>query len=222
MVQDFPNFLSSSEINKIKSNVYELKEHWKHITQYKNSHLQKYKNTPTEEALIEQCKAEYTLGDAIYKLEGKKEDIDLGVQFILIEKFNWVYKKLIDKIESITTIPTELENNLTIPGFHVFTDAIQPLKTYDYHVDHSILDYYPKLDTNKIYSFVSLIEAKGITPYLDYKTGIKNYKFGTLHIWKGNTPHRIGELELKENNSRITLQGHYYYDPNSKTNKLFF
>ena len=222
MVQDFPNFLSSNEIEVIKNNIYELKSYWKHVSQYRNSDAQRYKNTPAEEAILEQCKAEYTLGDAIYKLEGRKEDIDIGIQLLLVEKFSWLYKKLIDKIEAITTTPTELDDKLTVPGFHVFTGSSQPLKTYNYHVDLNILDFYPKLDVNKIYSFVSLIESKGTKPYLDYKTGTKNYEFGTLHIWKGNVPHRIGQLELKENDSRITLQGHYYYDSVTKTNKLFF
>lgn len=222
MVQDYPNFLTSNEIEKIKNSVYELKNHWKHISKYRNSSIQQYKNTPVEEALLEQCKAEYTLGDALYKLEGKKEDIDIGIQLLLVEKFYWLYKKLINNIELITSTPTKLEDELTVPGFHVFTNSSQPLKTYDYHVDLSILDYYPKLDINKIYSFVSLIESKGTTPYLDYETGTKNYEFGTLHIWKGNTPHRIGQLELKQNDSRITFQGHYYYDPITNSNKLFF
>jgi hypothetical protein len=222
MVQDYPNFLSLEEIKIIKNSIYELKEYWKHISQYENSHAQIYKGTPAEEAIMEQCKAEYTLGDAIYKLEGKKENIDIGVQLLLVEKFYWLYKKLINKIELITSIPTELEDELTVPGFHVFTGSSQPLKTYDYHLDLNILDFYPKLDVDQIYSFVSLIESNGTTPYLDYKTGTKNYEFGTLHIWKGNIPHRIGQLELKQNDSRITFQGHYYYDPVTNSNKLFF
>ena len=109
MVQDYPNFLSFSEIEKVKNIIYELKEYWKHISQYKNSKLHQFKNTIIEEALLEQCKAEYTLGDALYKLEGKKEDIDLGVQLLLIEKFYFLYQKTINKIENITSIPTELD-----------------------------------------------------------------------------------------------------------------
>ena len=109
---------------------------------------------------------------------------------------------------------------------------------------------YPNLDVNKIYSFVALIESKGTTPYLEYQTGpiktssfsthgsgqsnsitistnsgvpaTEEYQLGALHIWEAKLSHRIGGFELKEGDSRITFQGHYYYDPKSKTNKLYF
>jgi len=222
MVKDYPNFLTSSEIESIKQEVYNLKKYWKHSSQYKNSHLLPYKNTPIIEVLKDQYKAEYLLGDPLYRLEGCKEDINLDTQLLLIHSFNWVYKKLLDKIQQITSIETELETELTIPGFHIFASYLQPLNTFKYHVDTSILDFYPHIDITKIKSFVLLIEANGTTPCLDYKTGIKEYEFGTLHLWDGNIDHRMGEFEIKKGDSRITLQGHYYYDPDTNTNKLFF
>lgn len=222
MVQNYPNFLSLSEINLIKDGVYDLKQYWKHSSQYKNSHLLQYKNTPIIEVLRDQYKAEYLLGDALYRLEGHKEDITLGTQFALLEKFYWLYTKTINKITEITSIESELEPDLTIPGFHVYTSHPQPFNEFKYHIDVSIIDYYPNLDINKIYSFVALIESKGTTPYLDYKDGKKEYELGTLHIWEAKLSHRIGGFELKEGDSRITFQGHYYYDPKTKTNKLYF
>lgn len=222
MVQNYPDFLSSTEINLIKEEVYNLKQYWKHSSQYRNSNLLPYKDTPLIEVLKDQYKAEYLLGDALYRLEGHKEDITLETQFVLLETFHWLYTKITNKITEITSITSELEPDLTIPGFHVYANNIQPFNEFNYHVDTSILDYYPTIDTNKIYSFVSLIECNGITPYLDYKTGTKEYKLGSLHIWNGNLNHRIGGFELKKGDSRITFQGHYYYDSNTKTNKLFF
>ena len=222
MVQNYPNFLSSTEINLIKEEVYNLKQYWKHSSQYRNSNLLPYKDTPLIEVLKDQYKAEYLLGDALYRLEGHKEDITLETQFVLLEKFHWLYLKITNKITEITSIISELEPDLTVPGFHIFSSYLQPLNTFKYHVDTSILDFYPHVDITKIKSFVLLIEANGTTPYLDYKTGIKEYEFGTLHLWDGNIDHRMGEFEIKKGDSRITLQGHYYYDPDTNTNKLFF
>lgn len=222
MVQDYLNFLNSSEIENIRQEVHNLKDYWKHSSQYKNSNLLPYKNTPILEALFDQYRAEYLLGDPLYRLEGNKEDINLDIQLLLLSKFSWVYSKLINKIQQITSTPTELEIELTIPGFHVFSGHAQPFNIFNYHVDTSILDFYPNVDVNKIKSFVLLIESKGTTPCLDYESGIKEYEFGTLHIWDGNINHRMGEFELKDGDSRITLQGHFYYDELSKTNKLYF
>lgn len=222
MVKDYPNFISKSEIDNIKQKIYSLKEYWKHSSEYPNSQLQQFKGTPIEKSLFKRYRAEHMLGDALYRLEGKKENIDLGIQLLLLKKFSKTYTKLINKITEITSIESELDVELTIPGFHIYADYPQPFNKFNYHVDTSILDYYPTIDISKIYSFVLLIECNGITPYLDYKTGTKEYELGTLHIWNGNLNHRIGGFELKKGDSRITLQGHYYYDPNSKTNKLFF
>lgn len=222
MVKDYPNFISKSEIDNIKQKIYSLKEYWKHSSEYPNSQLQQFKGTPIEKSLFKRYRAEHMLGDALYRLEGKKENIDLGIQLLLLKKFSKTYTKLINKITEITSIESELDVELTIPGFHIYADYPQPFNKFNYHVDTSILDYYPTIDISKIYSFVLLIECNGITPYLDYKTGTKEYELGTLHIWNGNLNHRIGGFELKKGDSRITLQGHYYYNPNSKTNKLFF
>lgn len=222
MVKDYPNFISKSEIETIKQGVYSLKEYWKHSSKFPNSQLQQFKGTPIEESLFKRYRAEHLLGDALYRLEGKKENINLRIQLLLLKKFDWLYNKLINKITEITSIESELDPELTVPGFHVYAGYPQPFNKFNYHVDTSILDYYPTIDTSKIYSFVSLIECNGTAPYLDYKTGTKEYKLGTLHTWSGNLNHRIGGFELKEGDSRITLQGHYYYDSNSKTNKLFF
>lgn len=222
MVKDYPNFISKSEIETIKQEIYFLKEYWKHSSKFPNSQLQQFKGTPIETSLFKRYRAEHLLGDALYRLEGKKENIDLEIQLLLLKKFDWLYSKLINKITEITSIESELDPELTVPGFHVYAGYSQPFNKFNYHVDTSILDYYPTIDTSKIYSFVSLIECNGTTPYLDYKTGTKEYKLGTLHTWSGNLNHRIGGFELKEGDSRITLQGHYYYDSNSKTNKLFF
>lgn len=250
MVQTHLNFLSQSEINLVKDEVYNLKQYWKHSSQYRNSGLLPYKDTPIIEVLKDQYKAEYLLGDPLYRLEGYKEDINLETQFTLLEKFYWLYTKTIDKITEITSIESELEPNLTIPGFHVYASQIQPFNEFKYHTDVSIVDYYPNLDVNKIYSFVALIESKGTTPYLEYETGsiktssfsthgsgqsnsitistnsgvpaTEKYQLGALHIWEAKLSHRIGGFELKEGDSRITFQGHYYYDPKSKTNKLYF
>ncbi len=250
MVQTHLNFLSQSEIDLVKDEVYNLKQYWKHSSQYRNSGLLPYKDTPIIEVLKDQYKAEYLLGDPLYRLEGHKEDINLDTQFTLLEKFYWLYTKTIDKITEITSIESELEPNLTIPGFHVYASQIQPFNEFKYHTDVSIVDYYPNLDVNKIYSFVALIESKGTTPYLEYETGpiktssfsthgsgqsnsitistnsgvpaTEKYQLGALHRWEAKLSHRIGGFELKEGDSRITFQGHYYYDPKLKTNKLYF
>ena len=124
MVQNYSDFLSSTEINLIKEEVYNLKQYWKHSSQYRNSNLLPYKDTPLIEVLKDQYKAEYLLGDALYRLEGHKEDITLETQFVLLETFHWLYTKITNKITEVTSITSELEPDLTIPGFHVYANNI--------------------------------------------------------------------------------------------------
>lgn len=176
---------------------------------------------------IDRC--QNMLGDAIYLLgsgdeNSKKSNINWEVQDILKKEFEYLHNKTCNSISSIFGVNCELDNTLPCPGFHIFGLCESVKCEYHYHQDVSILDYYQDVDPEKIYSFVSLIKSTSDGSHIefgDYNLK-KYYKFGTLHFWKGLQNHRIGTFSLKDNEFRITYQGHMYFDEKNKTYKMYF
>lgn len=162
------------------------------------------------------------LGDAIYLLKKKKNLIDFETQKIVRTEFNWVHKKLVDSLQEVFNNRVLVSKNLPCPGFHIFGPCECQHLEFSYHQDLSILEYYPRIDPNTIYSYVSLIQSPSEKPFLDYKSGKKYYDYTNLYIWKGNIDHRIGTFSLNKDEYRITFQGHLFYDADSKNIKLFF
>ena len=70
---------------------------------------------------------------------------------------------------------------------------------------------------NKYYFLIVLFSALACPNLFASNVGsyIINSSFETQKVYQDS-------FELKEGDSRITFQGHYYYDPETKTNKLFF
>jgi hypothetical protein len=161
-------------------------------------------------------------GDAIYLIGGKLEVIDWKIQSELQNKFDWLYAKLLQRIENICQKKVEMDKNLPAPGFHIFCNKTRKLSEYHYHIDSTICDFYPHVDTKDIHSFVSLIQSPKIKPFLDYKFGFKEYEYGSLHFWKGDMVHRIGSFSLDDEEYRITLQGHMFHDRQTDVIKVYF
>jgi len=165
-------------------------------------------------------------GDAIYLIEGNKDFIDWEVQKIIREKFSWVYEKIINKFQNIFSESVIIHPDLPSPGFHIFSlfDSYEEKELkFQYHIDTNILDYYPDIDINTIYSFVSLIKSPDVKSFVEFENhGKMYYDYGNLYLWKGKLTHKIGNIILKPNEYRITLQGHLFFDENQKKIKVYF
>jgi hypothetical protein len=161
-------------------------------------------------------------GDAIYLINRKPEVIDQKIQLQLRNKFDWLYAKLLQRIESICGKKVEMDKNLPLPGFHIFCNKTRKVSEYNYHIDRTICDFYPYVDTKDVHSFVSVIQSPKIKPFLDYKFGFKEYEYGTLHFWKGDLVHRIGSFSLGDEEYRITFQGHMFHDRQTDIIKVYF
>ena len=170
----------------------------------------------------ERDKVQQIFGDAIYLINGKPEVIDWKIQSELRNKFDWLYTKLIRRIETICNKKVEIDENLPAPGFHIFCNKTSGVVDYKYHIDNTICDYYPYVDPKDIHSFVSLIQSPKIKPFLDYKFGFKEYEYGSLHFWKGGMVHRIGSFSLDEDEYRMTFQGHMFHDRQTDAIKVYF
>lgn len=184
------------------------------------------KNLYLEVSKKDRC--QNNLGDAIYLLnQTGREKIDWEVQKILKKEFRWIHDKTIRTISSIFNKEVELDSSLPCPGFHIFNSDTSTICDYNYHQDITILEYYPKVNIKKIYSFISLIDSSiEEIPHLEYKSTFdcfkKNYEYGTLHFWPGVITHKIGSFKIEKNQYRITYQGHIYFDETNNIYKLYF
>jgi hypothetical protein len=172
--------------------------------------------------LNEHDNVQQIFGDAIYLINGKSEVIDWKIQSELRNKFDWLYNKLLQRIETICNKKVKIDENLPAPGFHIFCNKTRKVVEYKYHIDSTICGYYPYIDTKDIHSFVSLIQSPKIKPFLDYKFGFKEYEYGSLHFWKGDMIHRIGSFSLDDEEYRITFQGHMFHDRKTDVIKVYF
>lgn len=157
----------------------------------------------------------YTLGRAAYRIRNQHEKYDTDNR-LLIDKFGFMYDKTNYFIKKQLDITTNIKffKEFTYPGFHIFIGFL-PVETFSslhFHIDSSIINFFKDVSIQSIYSFSSLIAAPTGCAYLEYKKGnelkIFEYQLGMLNLWKATVKHRLGCLELKDNQYRITYQGH--------------
>lgn len=216
------NFFTKEERLEILGKVLKLNAHWKKLHEYP------VYNSPDEDP--DPCsKNQYLLGDSIYPIQNI-EEIDQNLQEILKTEFNeLIYNRLFvnlkkhfgSDIQSIS-----FYDDLPIPGFHIFSGAQDGKDPFPFHTDVSLALWKDKVFQNRIYSFLSPIILPDDSGYLEWKqpSGKQSkmqYHYGSMHLWAGLIPHRIGSHALKQGEMRITLQGHLYIDPD-KNIKLYF
>lgn len=163
---------------------------------------------------------------------------------ILSSNFDWLYPKLINKLEYITEEKCVYDDSLSLPGFHVFKAgswlgsgwAVASLhvdKQYEYINSKNIDNQ--DLDQNDVFSFTIGIELpdksglyiydcteKDVTPgswpfhtyFNDKKLYKVYYQLGELYIHDGLHYHMISEFN--SNKDRITLQGHGIWNKKDK------
>ena len=150
--------------------------------------------------------------------------INQEVQQILYREFNWIYRRICNKIHQITGKNTVLHPKLPYPGFHI-SELKHPYEVPYFHTDTSITEYISNIDMSGAYSLLVLIEKPSEGAWLESKVGdVKtkhHYQYGALHRWKSTVPHRVGQFNTGEGERRITLQCHYYYNSKLDCNLVY-
>jgi len=217
---DIKDFLTLEEIERVRVDVIKLRDDWRVI------YPDEQQWVPVAQRLAEKGQGFYILGDSVYLMatDGKTpEDVDRGIQTKLQHNFRWLTDKVVAQIKELTGRPTFL-HPVTYPGFHISTLPIQ-FKPERLHVDTSII-YYADVDPKNIRSVLLLIDEPDNGAWLEYADDnniikTKRYEIGTFHMWEGMMFHRIGELKA-EGRPRITYQAHFFYDPKSYCNWIYF
>lgn len=225
------NFLTDQQTELLRETVYKLRPLWKHVSQMPVNSDEVRSRYPKEmvqhaEKVMENLNF---LGEGIYIIDKKLTSIDRNTQEVLRQEFNWLYDMVIEFFQSLYNTPNvKLHDVLPIPGFHIFIGNEQERRNFEWHHDSTVDQYVDNVDPKTVFSFVILIESPEDKAHLDYKLPendnihILEYEKNTFHIWNGSLVHRIGAFNLKENEARITFQGHIYYDIKDNYYKIYF
>ncbi len=225
------NFITDEQTQLLKETVYRLKPFWKHVSEMPVNSEEVRSKYPKEvvehaEKVMENL---HFLGEGIYIIDKKLTAIDKNTQRVLKLEFNWLYDMVIEHFKHLYNTPNvKLHDVLPIPGFHIFTGNKQERRDFDWHHDSTVDQYVDNVDNKTVYSFVILVETPKDTAHLDYKIPASNdiqileYEKNTFHMWNGSLMHRIGAFNLEEGESRITFQGHIYYDKQDNFYKIYF
>ena len=93
---------------------------------------------------------------------------------LLMEKFDYIYKRIVDLITEVTSKPAAYAKDWAIPGFHIFIGkAIEIAANDRAHVDHQHLQLVPNRNVKDSLSFTLPI-------------GLPN-DGGGLQVWESNT-----------------------------------
>lgn len=225
------NFLTDGQTQLLRDTVYRLKPHWKHVSKMPVNSVEVRARYPKE--LIEQAEKVMEnlnfLGEGIYIIDKKLTAVDKNVQQILQDEFAWLYSMVIEKFKHLYNAPNvKLHDELPIPGFHIFTGTKQERRNFEWHHDCTVDQYVSYVKPETVFSFVILVESPKDTAHLDYKlagseeTHTLEYEKNAFHMWNGSLMHRIGAFNLEETESRITFQGHIYYDEQENFYKIYF
>jgi hypothetical protein len=208
------DFISEQERLSIRQTVLDHRQHWSDLRPERYSGIDFS-----------------TLGNALYIMEGEGQtvvDINQQVRSLLLEKFDWLYQRVCNKIEQLTGHPTRLHTELTVPGFHV---VHKPSNTDDdtigfFHNDMSILSYDVESNMESNRSVLIAIDIPSAGSYLLYKHNDEvrklDYKLSAFHQWDARLDHKVGGLKLLSGEHRITLQSHYYYNARQQCNLVYF
>lgn len=216
------NFFTRKQREEILEKVIKLNPYWRKLHDYP------VYNDPDEDP--DPCsKNQYLLGDSIYPITSV-EEINQDTQKILKAEFgDLIYNRLLKEIPKHLGADIQsasFYDDLPVPGFHIFSGEQEDSNPFPYHTDVSLALWKNDIYQNRIFSFLSPIIMPPAGAHLQWKqpSGKESkmtYHYGSLHLWAGLIPHRIGSHALKKGEMRITLQGHIYIDPD-KNIKLYF
>jgi len=212
LINVIEDFITEEERLKIREDVLSFRNEWKQIS-------------PELHAAYGIHKEGFChLGWALYHHENHAQT-DYDLKNRMIEKFGWIYDRILSSIEERSGIKTIIDPVLSCPGFHVINLPINYIPGF--HTDTSIIEYRPTIDASTIRSANLIIEKPTNGTWLDYYDGdeIKqyHYEYYKLSEWSGHVVHRVGRTQVDgPDQFRITLQCHYAYDTELECNVVYF
>lgn len=203
--------LDLNVVAKVKDTVFKLRDFWKPWTPHLQAHL------PHDSKFM-------ILGDTIYQLDSNS-DMDIELRSLMLKEFNFLYEALINKVEVLTGVETTFRDDLPVPGFHISQMKFKPQER-PYHVDDRIGAYAGGARSIALLCLIdSSINGAGLE-YIssDNRECYFEYKTGMLHSWGPSLLHRIAAHTMITipGETRMTLQGHCYFDKHLNKNILFF
>lgn len=152
----------------------------------------------------------FTLGKSAY-LDGNTTEYFSGAKKlndVLIKTFASLYKRVGEVLRKELGENIFYDPLLALPAFHIFPSNERSLSVSGgWHIDipHKTLDL-GYMDASTFTLPVMLPTGGG---GMDFDTGYYPYTVGEMVIHDGKKPHRIASFKTyKENEYRITLQGH--------------
>ena len=206
----YSGFLSPAEVDRAKQQVFAMREHW-------------HDPTPEKHA-ARGAKGKFVLlGSSLYRMNSLS-DLNLPLKALMLEEFAWLYERLFDVLGRTTGRSCKFRKDLPVPGFHISELDITPTPL-EMHIDNRIGEHTGGLTS---VALISLLDAGSQGAWLEYLDGDTErklvYEKGVLYAWGPTLLHRIGagSLQVKPGESRMTLQGHFFVDPDDNKNVLFF
>lgn len=211
-IVNWGQFLSAEDVERVRLQVLSLRQHWKVL--YPELHKERGAKG-----------AFYRFGAGVAYMQ-PADRIDQKTQEILKCEFVWLYDKLFRFLEEKTGRECMFNDELSVPGFHISELDIE-VTPRGFHRDvfapHCGVRY-------KADAVISLISAGSFGAGLEYlcpdtnDTKVFPYRHGEMYTWTQTLQHKIHEpgLQVLPGEARITLQGHYYVDPATNRNTLFF
>lgn len=214
-----PDFLSAEDIERVKEFLFNNKSDWYGI---ENTPLVNY-NTHTVGTDPDRHFAHF-YGPSLYSMQGTDDAYRNYIELIekynkpLLTEFYPIYHKMADAIgKALKADAGFCPHTNMVPGFHIFGNGLDEKVDYDYFYDHT--DDFPiravgGFPPGEIYSLIIPIQIPETGACLEYKKYDEtyhryNYKVGSLSMWSGKMPHRIGHFTLSNKNDyRITWQIH--------------
>jgi hypothetical protein len=188
-------WLTDEEVIRARNQVHALREHWRPFGP--------------------QGVHSYTLGRATYLSPRFDQTIAEDVEFMHMH-FGWLFDRTVEKIKEVFDIDNvRIFDEVTTPGFHVFTGPADAVEIPHYHVDTTIDHFIPDApDDGWMHSFGALLDNISDPPaHLDYiYEGVHSsqvYEMGHMNLWNSYMKHKIGGVKSITNEEfRITFQGH--------------
>lgn len=189
------DWLTPDEVERARLQVHELRPHWR----------------PFGPSGVNS----YTLGRATYLSPKFDRTITEDNEF-MHHHFDWLFDKAMSKVKEVLNIDNiSIAENVTTPGFHIFTGPMGKMDIPHYHIDNTINHIIPDApDDGWMHSFSCLLENISDPPaHLDYKYEGKYhkqfYQIGKMNFWNAYMPHKIGGVNsVRDNEYRISFQGH--------------
>jgi hypothetical protein len=195
------NFLNEEEIIDIKNKVFNLKSLW----------------FLSDNEMFHKPSKLYMLPIGLYTVPfflniEKYRNSTIEHKQIMLHNFEMYYNKIIKVVEEMFNKPVIYSDNLSVPGFHIFTYNV-PNRKFFLNMHRDTYCHDDDVLKGKVYSLILPIclpkSGSGLIYKINNEQKYLKYNVGGLGVWDGNVEHSIDDFVLTdENDYRITLQFH--------------